>query len=234
MHLPSLLQFLEGLAENNNRPWFLHNKPQYDILREEFIALTTDIGARVRKFDKDLPPFDASKAVFRIYRDVRFAKDKSPYKTNMGAVIGQRNMSDKSRPIHYFHIDHTGSLLVASGIYMPPPPVLKQIRDDIVANPKALQAVLRNPKFASVYSGLAEEGKLSRPPRGYPVDHPLIEAIKNKNFFCETSVSLKKKPPKDIAAWVAEHFEAAQPLVKWLRGVAASTLQSAQLQKEPK
>lgn len=217
MHLPSLFQFLEGLAENNNRPWFLHNKPQYDILREEFINLTADIGVRVRKFDKDLPPFEPNKAVFRIYRDVRFAKDKSPYKTNIGAVIGQRNKDDKSRPIHYFHIDHTGHLLVASGIYMPPPPVLKRIRDHIVSHPKSLQAVLRNKDFAAVYGGLCEEGKLARAPKGYAPDHPLIEAIKNKNFFCETSVNLKKKPPKDLAGWVAQHFEASQPLVKWLQ-----------------
>ena len=109
MHLPFLLQFLSGLHENNNRPWFLHNKPQFDILHEEFTELVEQVGVNVRKFDTHLPPFDAKKAVFRIYRDVRFSKDKSPYKTHFGAVIGLRNMSDKTRPVHYFQIDHNGT-----------------------------------------------------------------------------------------------------------------------------
>lgn len=226
MHLPSLLQFLSGLAENNNRPWFLHNKPQYDILREEFIELTADVGNRVRKFDKSLGPFDAKKAVFRIYRDVRFAKDKSPYKTNIGAVIGVRNMADKMRPIRYFHVDHKGTLLIAAGIYMPPPPVLKMVRDHIVANPKALEKVLKESTFTKMFGGLAEEGKLSRPPKGYAADHPHIEHIKNKNFFCETQTNLTKKSPKDLAAHIATQFEAAEPLMKWLASISETPSKS--------
>jgi uncharacterized protein (TIGR02453 family) len=216
MHLPSLLQFLSGLAENNNRPWFAHNKPQYDILREEFIALTAEVGNRVRKFDKSLPPFEAKKAVFRIYRDVRFAKDKSPYKTNIGAVIGPRNKSDDMHAMRYFHVDHQGRLLVASGFYMPPPPVLKRVREHIVANPKALDKVLKDATFKKVFGGLSEEHKLSRPPKGFAADHPQIELIKLKSFFCETQTDLTKKSPKDLAGFIATQFEAAEPLLKWL------------------
>jgi uncharacterized protein (TIGR02453 family) len=222
MHLPSLLQFLAGLAENNNRPWFLHNKPQYDILREEFIELVTEVGARVRKFDKALPIFEAKKNVFRIYRDVRFAKDKVPYKTHIGAVVGLRYKADPNTPLRYFHIDHKGTLLVATGFYMPPPNVLKAIRDHIVAKPRMLEKALQEPSFKKVYGGLAEEGKLSRPPKGYAADHPAIEHIKNKNFFCETTIDLNKRSPKDLAGAIADKFEAAEPLVKWLKGVPLS------------
>jgi uncharacterized protein (TIGR02453 family) len=222
MHLPSLFQFLTGLAENNNRPWFLHNKPQYDILREEFIALTAEVGNRVRKFDKALPPFEPKKAVFRIYRDVRFAKDKVPYKTNIGAVIGQRQGSAMVRPMRYFHVDHHGMLLVAAGFYMPPAPVLKSIRDAIVAQPKALDKVLKDATFKKTFGGLAEEGKLSRPPKGYAADHPMIDLLKNKSFFCETQNDLTKKAPKDLAGFIADRFEAAEPLTKWLRSISQS------------
>jgi uncharacterized protein (TIGR02453 family) len=224
MHIPALLQFLEGLAENNNRPWFLHNKPPYDILREEFEVLVADVGERVRKFDKTLAPFDAKKAVFRIYRDVRFAKDKTPYKTHLGGVIGVRNMTDKTRPVHYFHIDHQGTLLMASGIYAPPPPVLKQIRDYIVAKPAALTKVLKDPSLVKTYGGMSEEGRMTRPPKGYGKDGLHAEQLRNRHFFCETTINIKKRAPKNLAATIAEHFEAAEPLMGWLR-VAAKPAQ---------
>ena len=87
MHVPALLQFLEGLAENNNRPWFLHNKPAYDILREEFLELVTQVIAELGKFDAQVKFCNPKKAMFRINRDVRFAHDKSPYKTHFSAAI---------------------------------------------------------------------------------------------------------------------------------------------------
>ena len=147
MHLPSLFPFLAGLHENNNRPWFLHNKPQFDILNEEFVELVAEVGERVRKFDTAIPPSDAKKAVYRIYRDVRYTNDKSPYHSHFGAVIGERNMSDKLRPVHYFQINHHARLLISSGIKCPPPPVLKVVRDAIVTHPAALMHALANPSF---------------------------------------------------------------------------------------
>jgi uncharacterized protein (TIGR02453 family) len=221
IHLPSLFQFLSGLAENNNRPWFLHNKPQYDILKDEFAALVAEVGARVRKFDKALPPFEPKKSVFRIYRDVRFSKDKSPYKTHMGAVVGTRNMNDKTRPVHYFHIDHKGTLLVASGIYCPPPPVLKSIRDAIVANPAALTKALKNAEFKKVFKDIADEERMTRVPKGYDKDHPHAKYLMNRHFFCETTFDLSKKPPKDLPGKIADTLEAAMPVVTWLRGIKA-------------
>lgn len=107
MHIPALLQFLAELAENNNRPWFLHNKPHYDIIREEFVELVGQVGAKVAKFDADLGPFEPKKAVFRIYRDVRFAKDKSPYKTHIGAVLA-RDGQKLSPGVLYLHVEPAG------------------------------------------------------------------------------------------------------------------------------
>ncbi len=221
MHLPSLLQFLGGLAENNNRPWFLHNKPQYDILKAEFEDLVADVGVRVRKFDKNLPPFEPKKAVFRIYRDVRFSKDKLPYKTHMGAVVGLRNMNDKTRPVHYFHIDHHGTLLVASGIYNPPPDVLKKIRDHIVAQPALLTKALKDPAFKKTYGDLSDEERMTRVPKGYDKEHPHAAYLMNRNYFCETTFDLAKRSPKGLPGKIAETLEAAMPVVTWLRGIKA-------------
>lgn len=219
MHLPALLQFLAELHENNNKPWFLHNKPHYDILREEFIALVADVAARVQKFDRELGPFDAKKAVFRIYRDVRFSKDKSPFKDHIGAVIGART-TDKSRPIYYFQINHKGMLMVACGLYMPDAAVIKKLRDSLVSQPKSFQAMLRNKTFADTFGGLSDEDRMVRPPKGYAPDLPLIEHIKNRHFICVTEISLKKKPPTDLPGWIATRFEAAHPLVKWIRAAS--------------
>ena len=216
MHIPALLQFLGELAENNNRPWFLHNKPHYDIIREEFIELVGQVGAKVAKFDPDLGPFEPKKAVFRIYRDVRFAKDKSPYKTHIGAVLGART-TDKTRPVYYFHVDHNGSLLIACGIYMADAVALKNIRDHIVAHPEKLAKLLKNKTLIETFGGLSEEDRMARPPKGYTADLPHIEYIKNRHFLCETHFSLKKRSPKDLAGEIAKHFEAAKPLVLWLR-----------------
>jgi uncharacterized protein (TIGR02453 family) len=216
MHIPALLQFLKELSENNNRPWFLHNKPNYDILREEFIELVGAVGAKVAKFDKELGPFEPKKAVFRIYRDVRFAKDKSPYKTHIGAVLGART-TDKARPVYYFHVDHQGSLLTACGVYMPEPAALKKIRDRIVAEPKKFATLLKAKSINDTFGGLMEEDRMSRPPKGYAADLPHIDYIKNRHFLCETSINLNKRVPKDLPGVIAQNFEAAKPLVVWLR-----------------
>ena len=216
MHIPALLQFLAELAENNNRPWFLHNKPHYDILREEFVELVAQVGAKVAKFDEELGPFEPKKAVFRIYRDVRFAKDKSPYKTHIGAVLGART-TDKTRPVYYFHVDDDGKLLIACGIYMADATALKHIRDYIVANPRSMAKLLGSKSLNEAFGGLSEEDRMTRPPKGYAADLPHIEMIKNRHFLVETHFSLKKRVPKDLAGEIAKHFEAAKPLVLWLR-----------------
>ena len=111
MHLNALIEFLGGLEQNNNRPWFAWNKPAYDLLREEFEALLIDVIARVAKFDRGLGPVDAHKAMFRIYRDTRFYKDKTPYKTHFSAAIRDRAKRGLE-PGYYFEIDHRGVLQV--------------------------------------------------------------------------------------------------------------------------
>jgi len=216
MHIPALLQFLKELNENNSRPWFLHNKPHYDILREEFIELVGAVGAKVAKFDPELGPFEPKKAVFRIYRDVRFAKDKSPYKNHIGAVLGART-TDKARPVFYFHVDHKGNLLTACGIYMAEPVALKRIRDYIVAEPQKFSRLLKNKSINDTFGGLIEQDRMMRPPKGYAADLPHIDHIKNRHFLCETSINLNQRVPKDLAGEIAKSFEAAKPLMVWLR-----------------
>ncbi len=221
MHLNALIEFLDGLAQNNNRPWFAWNKPAYDILRQEFEELVGELVARVSAFDRDIGAVDAKKALFRIYRDTRFAKDKTPYKTHFSAAIGDRSKRGQA-PGYYFHIDHTGTLLAGGGIYNPHPPILLAIRRHIAANPRALSRLLRDPRFKATYGGLAEEEALARPPKGFAADLPHIEAIKLKHFFGIVEVDLKKHPSKDLTRDIARYFRDVKPLIAWLRSATAA------------
>ena len=220
MHVSALIEFLDGLAQNNNRPWFIWNKPAYDILRQEFEELVADLIARVIRFDPQIGTVELKKSLFRIYRDTRFAKDKTPYKTQFSAAIGDRSKRGLA-PGYYFHIDHQGTLLAGGGIYRPDPATLLKIRRHIAAHPEALTRLLRTPSFKGTYGGLAEEESLARPPKGFAADLPHMDAIKLKHFFGIVEVDLRKHPPKDLAAAVAGYFRDLLPLMTWLR--AATT-----------
>ena len=221
MHLKALVEFLSGLEQNNNRPWFAWNKPAYDVLREEFEALVADVTARVQRFDRALGPVDPKKAMFRIYRDTRFSKDRTPYKTHFSAAIRDRSKRGLE-PGYYFHIDHQGLLLVGGGIYRPEPEILKRVRHYIAAKPATLTRMLGNARFAKIYDGFIDEDALVRPPKGFSANTPHIDAIKLRHFFAMTEVSVKTRPPKDLAGHLAERFGDLLPLMEWLRRAAAT------------
>jgi uncharacterized protein (TIGR02453 family) len=222
MHLRALVEFLTGLEQNNNRPWFIWNKPAYDVLRDEFEALVADVIARVTKFDRKLGPVDARKAMFRIYRDTRFSKDKTPYKTHFSAAIRERAKKGLE-PGYYFHIDRNGVLLAGGGIYNPDPAILGRIRRYIAKNPGALTRVLREPRFRKTFGGFSEEDALTRPPKGFSADTPHIEAIKLKHYFGLIEVDLLKRPRKDLAGAIAGYFRDLVPLMEWLRKAVKET-----------
>ena len=216
------MQYLAELKENNNRAWFVMNKPRYDILRAEFLEVVTKLIADVAKFDPPIAACNPKKAIFRINRDVRFAHDKSPYKTSFSAALtasGQKKPSQGGGPMYYFHIDAEGTLLLAAGEYMPPADRIRSIRKAIVADAKNFGKMVKNKKMLETFGGLDEESKLSRPPKGFDADTPHIEYIKLKNFLVEKNYSIKRKIPVDLGKDLAAEFKNALPLVTWLRQV---------------
>lgn len=220
MHVRDLIQFLGELSENNNRAWFVMNKPRYDILRAEFLDVVTKLISDISKFDPAVAGCNPKKALFRINRDMRFSRDKSPYKTTFSAAItatGLKKPSQGGGPAYYFHIDAAGTLLVAGGEYMPPPDRLKKIRQHVIDDAPGFTKVLKNKKLKETYGDLQDEGKLSRLPKGFDADAPHIEYIKMKSFIVWTETSLKKKIPADLGKEVAAGFKNAYPLVAWLR-----------------
>ena len=181
---PELFKFLKELKRSNNRAWFLANKERYEaVVREPALRFITDLGPRLprisRYFMADPRPTGGS--LMRIYRDTRFSKDKSPYKTNVGIHFSH---GDSGREIHapgfYLHLE-PGRSFAAAGSWHPDPASLRRVRDAIVNRPLLWKAVLR--------SRLPLEGDtLTRPPQGYDPAHPFIEDLKRKDFI--TSVPL--------------------------------------------
>jgi uncharacterized protein (TIGR02453 family) len=220
MHIRDLVRFLAELSENNNRAWFVMNKPRYDILRAEFLELVTRLISGIAKFDPAVADCNPKKALFRINRDVRFSHDKSPYKTTFSAAItssGLKKPSQGGGPAYYFHIDANGILLVAGGEYMPPPDRLHAIRRQIIADAAGFDRLLKNKKLNQTFGGLNQEGKLKRPPKGFDADAPHIESIKLKSFIAWTETSLKKKVSTDLEKDLIAAFKDAYPLIAWLR-----------------
>ena len=220
MHLSALVAFLAGLSENNNKAWFVMNQPSYEILREEFTALVADVIARTARFDPLVAQVNAKKAQFRIYRDVRFSKDKRPYKTQFSAAISPAGKSGNV-PVYYFHIDAQGVLLTAAGCYMPDKETLARIRTALAADPAGLESALRDRRFRKQFGDLDDSDRLARPPKGYAADLPQIERLKLKSYIAAAETDLSDVAPDDLATTIADSFKAVYPLVAWLRSVAA-------------
>lgn len=222
MHIRDLTQYLAELSENNNRAWFVMNKPRYDILRAEFLDLVIKLIADISKFDPQVADCNPKKALFRINRDMRFSHDKSPYKTHFSAAItasGLKKPSQGGGPAYYFHIDAAGTLLIAGGEYLPPADRLRAVRRQIIADAAGFSKVLKNKTIKDNYGGLQEEGKLTRPPKGFDADSPHLEYIKLKSFIVWKESSLKKKIPTDLSKDLLTGFKDSYPLIKWLRQV---------------
>jgi len=218
MHIRDLTQFLAELSENNNRAWFVMNKPRYDILRAEFLELVTKLIADISKFDPAIAGCNPKKALFRINRDMRFSKEKIPYKTHFSAAINANGLKKPSQgggPTYYFHINETGTLLIAAGEWMPPSERLRAIRQHVIDDAAGFSKLLKNRKLKETYGDLQQEGKLTRPPKGFDADVPHLEYIKLKSFIVWREVEVRKVA--DLGKTLAADFKDAYPLVTWLR-----------------
>jgi len=220
MHLRDLVQFLSELEENNNRAWFVMNKPRYDILRAELLELVTVLISEIARFDPGVANCNPKKALFRVNRDLRFARGRPPYKTTFSAAItasGLKKPSQGGGPAYYFHIDAKGQLLVAGGEYRPPPHRLRAIREHVVDDATGFSRVLKNKKLIAVFNGLQQDDTLVRLPKGFDADAPHQDALRLKSFVAWRELSVRKLRPDTLPGLLLEDFRAAAPLVKWLR-----------------
>ncbi len=208
------LDFLKKLEKNNNREWFTSNRKLFDDANNNIIALTDLLIGKVAKFDPAVAGLDPKSCLFRIYRDVRFSKDKSPYKTNLGAFIapgGRKAMS----PGYYFHVQ-PGMLFAAAGKHMPDSGEQLKIRRAIAAKTKEFRKIVESKKFADRFGELHDE-RLSRPPKGFSADHEAVEYLKLKSFTVTETFTAKDAASADYPKMLADSFKAAYPLITFLR-----------------
>lgn len=228
MHFRDLTQFLAELSEQNNRAWFMMNKPRYDILRGEFLTLVSHVITALGHSDPEIALCNPKKALFRINRDMRFSKEKVPYKTYFSASIipnGLKKPSQGGGPAYYFHIDSRGTLLIAAGEYMPPAGRLLAIRKHVAADGAGFSAVLQDRAMTESFGSLQEEGKLIRAPKGFAPDEPLMEYLKLKNYIVWKEMDFKNTLPGNLEQLLTSQFKSAYPLVKWLRSVPGEAAQ---------
>ena len=210
------LDFLKKLKTNNNRDWFEKNKTAYLAAKESFETLVESMVPAIHKFDKQISKdLKAKDCTFRIYKDVRFSKDKSPYKTNMGAVF---NPGGKKSAVagYYLHIE-PGNSFFGGGVYMPEADKLNAIRQEIDYHQKEFLKLMQAADFKKFYKGLSDEDKLKNPPKGYDKEHPLLDILKNKHFIVSHAISDKQLLDKNNTALIAEGFKAMHPLMRFLR-----------------
>lgn len=176
---PELFSFLKELKENNSKEWFDANRDRYKKLREQFLNYVTLLVHELGQMDPLVANQDPKKTVFRINRDIRFSKDKSPYKTNMGAFITPGGKSAQNAG-YYLHVE-PGECMIAGGIYMPPSKELKLIRNEIFNNASEFRSIVENRKFQETFGELYGE-KLKTAPQGFPKDHPDIDLLRFKSY----------------------------------------------------
>ena len=172
------------------------------------------------KKDQGIKNLSAKDCFFRINRDIRFSKDKTPYKTNLGASINKAGRKAWEHAGYYFHFE-PGRSFAGGGIWMPEPPQLKKIRQEIDYNFKDLKKILQSKKFKSVYGDLnkTDEYILTRVPKGYDADNPAAEYLRLKSFVAMVEITDKDLVSKDLVKKTAEAFKALQPLIDFINQI---------------
>ena len=214
---PSTLQFLKQLKKNNSKEWFDKNRKQYEVAKNDFASFVQNVIDKFCKTDTALSLLSAKDCMFRINRDVRFSKDKSPYKTNMGAYFNAAGKNSMTSG-YYLHIS-PGESFVGGGMYNPDAEALKKIRQEIDYNFNEFNSIISNKKFKAVYTkGLSNnnEIKLSRPPKSYDENNKAIEFLKLKSIVATTPLTDEQLTDKAFSLTIVKAFEALQPLVIFL------------------
>jgi uncharacterized protein (TIGR02453 family) len=219
---PKALTFLRGLARHNRKEWFEEHRPDYEReLKAPLSALIEEMDVRLAEFAPEIVG-SPKKSAFRIHRDVRFSKDKSPYKTHVACWFFHRDVGTRivSEAVHGgagFYIQvKPGESFCGGGIWMPPRPALQKIRESLVDDLEGFEAIVKDKGFRRRFGALDEEGRLTRVPRGYAPDHPAAEWLRFPSFTVGTDLTDAEVTSSRLPATLARHYAALTPFVRWL------------------
>jgi uncharacterized protein (TIGR02453 family) len=210
------LLFLEDLKANNNRDWFLANKKRYEAYKKEYHQLIADLLEVMKPQDASLEMLEVKNCTFRINRDIRFSKDKSPYKTHMGIWLRSGSMHNEA-PGYYVHIEKEASF-VGGGLYCPMPEQIQKIRKEINFFYEDLEAILKDKSFQSVYGELnrSENATLKNPPKGYDKENPAIEYLKLKSYTATQKIATADLTKSDFVNTISQKLLALKPLNEFI------------------
>lgn len=211
--MQSILNFLTELKANNNRDWFNENRDQYVEAKTNFESLINRLISAIHHFDPEIGSIAAKQCVFRIFRDVRFSKDKSPYKTNMGGFIAKGGRKGGYAG-YYLHIDPEQSF-IAGGMHMPQPDLLKKARQEILYNVDEFKSIINKPSFKKTFGEIQGE-QLKRPPKDFPADFPDIDLLKFKSYTVMHSVDQSTLMKDDIEKYIIKIFKEMYSLNQFL------------------
>ena len=216
------MQFLRSLAKNNNKPWFEAHREEYEReLREPMRDLIADMDMRMRSFAPEMGG-DPKRSMFRIHRDIRFSKDKSPYKVHASCWFHHRRADAKvgseaegGSAGFYFHLQ-PGASMVAAGLWMPPRPQLSRLRDAIADDPRGFSALAK--KLERKFGGLDDEAMLKRMPRGFDETHPAAQWLKYQSFTSGRALKDSDVTSTRLPSCLEKEFTGLLPLLRWLNG----------------
>jgi uncharacterized protein (TIGR02453 family) len=213
MDFKRALHFLARLKKNNTKEWFDANKKEYDEIRKEVVAYVSGMIGHIQSFDPSIAGLEAKHCMFRINRDIRFSKDKSPYKTNFGISFNPGGKNSQFGG-YYLHIQ-PGECFIAGGIYAPFPEPLAAVRQEVDYHFDEFKKILADKDFKK-YFGTLKGDKLSRPPKGYESDNPAVEFLKHKQFLMWHEFDEKKLLEKDFEKYNIAVFKAMKPMLSFM------------------
>ena len=211
----STFDFLTKLKKNNNKEWFDINRPHYEKIKIEFQFFVTELIQSISKFDPAVKHLEAKNCIFRINRDVRFSKNKAPYKSNISAIISPGGKKSFSAG-YYIHLQPNASY-IAGGVWQPETPLLNAIRQEIDYNSEEFKKIINDKAFKKYFRNLSDEDKLISVPKGYSKEHPEIELLKHKSFIVVHPLANEKILSKSFLKTCAQVCEAIYPLNVFLR-----------------
>jgi uncharacterized protein (TIGR02453 family) len=211
----STLDFLLKLSKNNSKEWFDKNRPTYELAKANFKNFVDEVLVATVKFDPAIQQLEAKNCIFRINRDVRFSKNKAPYKNNMGASISPGGK--KSSAAGYYIQLQPGNSFIAGGMWLPEAPLIQAIRQEIDYNAAEFKKIITAKEFKKQFGALSEEDKLKTVPKGYDKTHPEIELLKHKSYIVVHSLTDSEVTANDFVKQCSAVMKAMHPMNLFLR-----------------
>lgn len=209
-----ILDFLTQLKLNNNREWFQENKKWYDASKKEVENFVSEMIVTISAIDPALQTPPMKDCMFRIFRDVRFGADKSPYKTNFGAFIA-RGGRKSSFPGYYFHFE-PGESMLAGGVYQPQPETLKLLRNEVYYHSTELKEILEKPSFKNNFNQLGDFDKMKKAPKDFPADFPDVDLLKYRSYIVSQNIPDKIVTSDNYQILILEMVKELQPFMSFL------------------